>query len=156
MWALVFDEAGDINNGVDPQHEVDQVIIDIDDCKEMDDFTELDHLVDDIKNIVDLELESDKAAEELATISDEHHVREAGELLLHLVGCCNNCLPCFFYWLIFISIISDQDTNTNHVLDDEGRHIFPTSSYENLFDPGCKLNSDGVLNNGFFGGETWK
>ena len=35
-------------------------------------------VVDDIKNIVDLELESDKAAEELATISDEHHVREAG------------------------------------------------------------------------------
>ena len=84
---MVFDEAGDINDGVDPQHEVDQVIIDI--CKEIDDFAELDHLVDDIKNIVDLELESDKAAEELATISDEHHVREAGELLLHLVGCCN-------------------------------------------------------------------
>ena len=44
MWALVFDEAGDINNGVDPQHEVDQVIIDIDDCTEVDDFAELDHL----------------------------------------------------------------------------------------------------------------
>ena len=78
MWALVFDEACDINNGVDPQHEVDQVIIDIDDRKEIDEFAELDHLVDDIKNIVDLELESDKAAEELATISDEHHVGEAG------------------------------------------------------------------------------
>ena len=94
---MVFDEAGDINDGVDPQHEVDQVIIDI--CKEIDHFAELDHLVDDIKNIVDLELESDKAAEELATISDEHHVREAGELLLHLVGCCNNCLHCFCRFL---------------------------------------------------------
>ena len=68
---MVFDEAGDINDGVDP------------------------HVVDDIKNIVDLELESDKAAEELATISDEHHVREAGQLLLHLVG----CLPCFCRFL---------------------------------------------------------
>ena len=96
---MVFDEAGDINDGVDPQHEVDQVIIDIDNRKEIDDFAELDHLVDDIKNIVDLELESDKAAEELATISDEHHVREAGELLLHLVGCCNNCLHCFCRFL---------------------------------------------------------
>ena len=75
---MFFDEAGDINDGVDPQHEVDQVIIDIDDRKEIDEFAELDHLVDDITSIVDLELESDKAAEELATISDEHHVREAG------------------------------------------------------------------------------
>ena len=90
---MVCEEAGDINDGVDPQHEVDQAIID--NCKEIDDFAELDHLVDDIKNIVDLELESDKTAEELATISDEHHVREAGELLLHLVGCCDNCLPCY-------------------------------------------------------------
>ena len=134
---MVFDEAGDINDGVDPQHEVDQVIIDIDYCKEIDDFAELDHLVDDITSIVDLELESDKAAEELATISDEHHVREAGELLLHLVGCCNNCLPCFCR---FSSARFEIRTNTNHVLDDEGRHIFPSSSYENLFDPGCKLN----------------
>ena len=46
--------------------------------EKIDDFAELDHLVDDIMSIVDLELESDKAAEELATISDEHHVREAG------------------------------------------------------------------------------
>ena len=57
--SVVFDKAGDINDGVDPQHEVDQVIIDIDYCKEIDDF-ELDHLVDDITSIVDLELESDK------------------------------------------------------------------------------------------------
>ena len=41
---MVFDEAGDINNGVDPQHEVDQVIIDINDSKEINDFAELDHL----------------------------------------------------------------------------------------------------------------
>ena len=46
--------------------------------EKIDDFAELDHLVDDITSIVDLELESDKAAEELATISDEHHVGEAG------------------------------------------------------------------------------
>ena len=44
MWALVFYEAGDINNGIDPQHEFDQVIIDIDDCKEINDFAEPDHL----------------------------------------------------------------------------------------------------------------
>ena len=105
--------------------------------EKIDDFAELDHLVDDITSIVDLELESDKTAEELATISDEHHVREAGELLLHLVGCCNYCLACFCR---FSSERFEIRTNTNHVLDDEGGHIFPSSSYENLFDPGCKLN----------------
>ena len=42
--SVVFCEAGDINDGVDPQHEVDQVIIDIDDCEEINDFAELDHL----------------------------------------------------------------------------------------------------------------
>ena len=52
MWALVFDEAGDINDGVDPQHEVDQVIIDIDDCKEINDFAELDHLEGVQKNLL--------------------------------------------------------------------------------------------------------
>ena len=52
MWALFFDKAGDINDGVDSRYEVDQEIIDIEDCKEINDLAELDHLEGVPKNLL--------------------------------------------------------------------------------------------------------